>query len=208
MKDPLLITITGGSGSGKTTFVKMLGKEFSKGLLVISQDHYYRDLSHLNPKERDEVNFDHPKALDDALLLNHIEQLLKGKNISMPIYDFATHTRDPRKTVLMEAQPTIILDGIFSMAYEAIRNLSQLKIFIDLESDLRFIRRLQRDMQERGRTMESVIQQYCGSVRPMYKQHIEPMKVYADLLIHWENYDEKAVKKAVSLIKGYHSKSK
>jgi uridine kinase len=206
LKTPFLIAVSGGSGSGKSTLVKLIQEASASDILILSQDHYYRDLSHLSKEERDQVNFDNPNSIDDALLLSHLKLLLQNKAIERPIYDFASHTRVPNKTIQVEPRPTIVLDGIFSLAFEEIRKLVQLKIFMETGDDLRFIRRLKRDMEERGRSLDSVIKQYCETVRPMHIQHIESTKRFADLVVFWEDYNYQSVNMIVSLIKQYHSK--
>ncbi len=206
MKKPFLIAVSGGSGSGKSTIVKLILEEFkSNDVLILSQDHYYHDLSHLPKEQRDNFNFDNPNSIDEGLLIKHVNLLLQGKSIQRPTYDFPSHTRVPNKTVLIEPKSTIILDGIFTLAFEELRKLTQLKIFMEVGDDLRFIRRLQRDMQERGRNVESVIKQYCETVRPMHIQHVETTKSFADLVVFWEHFNYQSVHMIVSLIKQYHS---
>lgn len=205
MKKPFLIAVSGGSGSGKSTIVKMIEDACGSDILVLSQDHYYRDLSHLSKEERDKINFDNPNSIDDELLLSHVKLLLEGKTIQRPTYDFASHTRIANATVAVASKPTIILDGIFTLAFEEIRKLTQLKIFMEVGDDLRFIRRLQRDMEQRARSVDSVIKQYCETVRPMHIQYVETTKRFADLVVFWENLNTQSVNMIVSLIKQYHS---
>lgn len=206
MKKPFLIAVSGGSGSGKSTFVNMVSEaSASSDLLILSQDHYYKDLSYLSKEERDRVNFDSPDSIDDALLFEHLTLLLQGKSIQRPTYDFKTHTRPAGQNVTVEPKGTIFLDGIFALAFEEIRKLIDLKIFMEVGDDLRFIRRLQRDTQQRGRSVESVIKQYIETVRPMNIQHIEPTKKYADLVVFWEPINMQSVERIVSLIQQYHS---
>ena len=207
MKSPFLIAVSGGSGSGKSTIVKMIRASCATSeVLVLSQDHYYHDLSHLSKEDRDHFNFDHPDSIDDKLLLTHLAKLLQGETIRRPTYDFASHTRVGEE--LVSSKPTIILDGIFSLYYDAIRQLTQLKIFMEVGDDLRFIRRLKRDMEERGRTVDSVIAQYSETVRPMHLQFVEPMKHHADLVVFWENINVQSVSMIVSLIEQYHASHK
>lgn len=207
MQKPFLIAVSGGSGSGKSTIVKMVEDACASDVLVLSQDHYYRDLSHLSQEQRDQVNFDNPSSIDDALLLNHIELLLQGKSIQRPSYDFASHTR-AKTTVTVEPKSTIILDGIFTLVFEKIRAITNLKLFMEVGDDLRFIRRMRRDMEQRGRTVDGVVKQYCETVRPMHLQFIEPTKRFADLVVFWEDINTHSVNMIVSLIKQYHSSKK
>ena len=179
----ILIGIAGASGSGKTlvaqTLVDSLGLE---KVLCLQEDAYYKDLSHLPFEERTRINFDHPEAFDHDLLVSHLKDLLSGKPIEHPIYDYATHSRKA-ETRRVEPRPIIILEGILVLAVPELRELMDIKIFIDTPPDICFIRRLERDIQERGRTVESVIAQYKSTVRPMYLQFIEPSKRYADIII-------------------------
>ena len=207
MNAPFLIAVSGGSGSGKSTIVKFLQDHCdASDILVLSQDHYYRDFSHLPLVERDRVNFDHPDSIDSQLLFAHVHQLLRGESIERPTYDFATHTRSA-KTEKTSSKPTIILDGIFTLYFETVRKLTNLKIFMDVGDDLRFIRRLKRDIEERGRTMDGVIQQYTETVRPMHIQFVEPTKRFADLVVYWENINVQSVNMLAAVIKQYHSTS-
>lgn len=181
---PFVIGVAGGSGAGKTTVVEELSAELSRKLVsVLDQDSYYKDRSHLSAKERDALNFDDPAALDHDLLVLHLEQLRRGNRIAKPVYSFATHTRTGDVTVI-EPAPFVIVEGIFALHDPRLRSLMDLKLYIDADPDLRFIRRLKRDIVERGRTAESVITQYLETVRPMYLQHIHPTRKYADLLVN------------------------
>ncbi|RMG68277.1 MAG: uridine kinase [Calditrichaeota bacterium] len=179
----ILIGIAGASGSGKTlvaqTLVDSLGSE---KVLCLQEDAYYKDLSHLPFEERTRFNFDHPEAFDHDLLVAHLKMLLTGQAIEHPIYDYATHSRRP-ETRRVEPRPIIILEGILVLAVPELRALMDIKIFIDTPPDICFIRRLERDIRERGRTVDSVIAQYKSTVRPMYLQFIEPSKRYADIII-------------------------
>ncbi len=150
--------------------------------MIIEQDAYYKDLSHLPPEERARRNFDHPDAIDQDLLVQHIQDLLAGKSIEQPIYDFATHTRKPETRRIGEHN-IIILEGILILDSPRLRDLMDIKVYVDTDSDIRLIRRLRRDVSERGRTVESVLDQYEKSVRPMHLQFVEPSKRYADIII-------------------------
>ncbi|HHM23454.1 MAG TPA: uridine kinase [Bacteroidetes bacterium] len=183
MGRPILIGIAGGSGSGKTlvaqTLINLLG---SDRVVVIQQDAYYKDLSHLPFEERVKQNFDHPDAFDEDLLVEHLEALLAGKSVERPVYDFTQHTRK-KETVTLGGHDIIILEGILILQSERLRNMMDIKIYVDTDADVRLIRRLRRDLVERGRSVESILSQYENSVRPMHLQFVEPSKRYADLII-------------------------
>jgi len=178
-----VIGICGGTGSGKTTITNRLSQALSaNGVLVLQQDHYYRDLQNLTFEERSRQNFDHPNAVDTALLVDHIRKLRDGQSIDRPIYDFSQHRRLP-ETVHLESRPAILIEGILIFENETLRNLMDLKVFVDTDADLRLIRRLVRDIRDRGRTLESVVEQYQKTVRPMHIEFVEPSKRYADVII-------------------------
>lgn len=180
---PLVIGIAGGSGSGKTTVANViLQRVGADRIAYLPHDAYYRDLKDLPPMQRMQVNFDHPDSLESDLLIQHIYQLKNWKPIALPVYDFTTHTRTEH-TILIEPQRVIIVEGILIFADKALRDLFDVKIFVDTDADIRFIRRLQRDITERGRTTESVIKQYLSTVRPMHLEFVEPSKRYADVII-------------------------
>lgn len=180
---PLVIGIAGGSGSGKTTVANgILERVGAEHIAYIPHDAYYKDLSDLPHNQRMVINFDHPDSLDTELLIQHINILVQGNPIEMPVYDFKIHTRTPY-SVKIQSQPVIIVEGILIFAERELRNLFDVKIFVDTDPDIRFIRRLQRDITERGRSTESVIQQYLNTVRPMHLEFVEPSKRYADVII-------------------------
>lgn len=180
---PLVIGIAGGSGSGKTTIAHLiLDRVGREKIAFIPHDAYYKDLSALPLNQRVMVNFDHPDSLDTALMIEHVQRLKNHQAVDLPIYDFKTHTRT-QEVVRIEPQPVIMVEGILIFAEKALRELMDVKIFVDTDSDLRFIRRLERDIKERGRTTESVIHQYMATVRPMHLEFVEPSKRYADLII-------------------------
>lgn len=188
-----VIGICGGTGSGKTTITDRLSRALSKdGVVVLQQDHYYKDLAHLTLQERARCNFDHPSALDTALFIEHVERLREGRAIERPVYDFTQHRRVPEK-VKIEARPAILVEGILIFENEELRNLMDLKIFVDTDADIRFIRRLVRDVRERGRTLESVVEQYQKTVRPMHLEFVEPSKRYADIIIPEGGHNEVGV---------------
>jgi uridine kinase len=180
---PLIIGIAGGSGSGKTTVANViLERVGAKHIAYIPHDAYYRDLATLPPVQRAAVNFDHPDSLETDLLIQHLKQLINYQAIELPIYDFKIHARTPN-TIRIEPQPVIIVEGILIFAEPLLRELCDVKIFVDTDPDIRFIRRLQRDITERGRSTESVINQYINTVRPMHLEFVEPSKRYADVII-------------------------
>lgn len=193
MKRPLLIGITGGTGSGKSTVTKEIFRSIhEKKIAVIEQDSYYKDQSHLTFEERVKTNYDHPFAFDNELLIKHLKDLLNNKPIEKPIYDFEKHTRK-KETVVVEPRDIIILEGILILSEEEIRNLLDIKIFVDTDSDVRVIRRILRDIKDRGRTLDSVILQYMETVRPAHLQFIEPTKRYADIIIPEGGYNKVAI---------------
>jgi uridine kinase len=186
MKDeiiPLIIGIAGGSGSGKTTVAsEILSRVGSDKIAYLPHDAYYKDLSGLPPIQKCEINFDHPDSLESELLIKHIIELKKGKTIELPVYDFSTDRRT-EKTIRINPHRVIVVEGILIFAEPGLRPLFDIKIFVDTDPDLRFIRRLQRDINERGRSPESVIEQYLKTVRPMHLEFVEPSKRYADVII-------------------------
>ena len=182
-REPLVIAIAGGSGSGKTTVANsILNRVGPLRIAYLPHDAYYRDLSHLPEVQRREVNFDHPNSLESDLMLQHIMQLKRREPVDLPIYDFTIHTRTDR-TVRVEPRPVILVEGILIFAEPELRKVFDVKIFVDTDADLRFIRRLQRDLIERGRSTENVISQYLSTVRPMHMDFVEPSKRYADVII-------------------------
>lgn len=183
MSQPFIIGVAGGSGSGKTTVTRQVVETIGADqAAIIIQDNYYRDQSHLTMAQRLHTNYDHPHAFDWPLLIAHIDALKNGVPIEMPIYDFANHTRACQTETVVSA-PVIVIEGIFALYDQALRDLMSLKIFVDTDGDVRFIRRLERDIAERGRTMASVIEQYLGTVRPMHNQFVEPTKRFADVIL-------------------------
>ena len=179
---PYVIVMAGGSASGKSSIVQYLKDQYPSDMTVLYFDDYYKELSRLSLEERAVVNFDHPDAFDLDLLIQHLKDLKEGKSILKPVYDFTTHNRKEQWETL-QPRKIIILDGILSLAINEIVRLGDLKIFVDTPSDIRFIRRLERDMLFRGRSLESVKHQYLTTVRPMHEQFVEPSKYQADLII-------------------------
>ncbi len=190
---PITIGVAGGTGSGKTTVaLKILERVGFDRIAYVPHDAYYRDASNLPPAERSQLNFDHPDALDNDLLIQHLRQLQAGHGVDIPVYDFKTHTR-LAETRRVEPQPVILVEGILIFADKRLRDLMDVKIFVDTDADLRFIRRLQRDISERGRAPESVISQYLRTVRPMHLEFVEPSKRYADVIIPEGGFNEVAI---------------
>ncbi|EFU73023.1 uridine kinase [Enterococcus italicus DSM 15952] len=182
-KQPIIIGVTGGSGSGKTSVSRAILDHFpNHSIMMLEHDSYYKDQSSLSFDERLETNYDHPLAFDTDLLIDHLEQLLAYQAIDIPVYDYVAHTRSDQ-VVHQEPKEVIILEGIMILEDERLRNLMDIKIYVDTDDDIRIIRRIKRDMEERGRTLDSVIHQYLSVVKPMYHQFIEPTKRYADVIV-------------------------
>ena len=180
---PLVIGIAGGSGSGKTTLANIILERVGvERIAFLPHDAYYHDLSSLSPERRARVNFDHPDSLDTDLLITHINDLKKNNSINRPIYDFKDHTRTS-ESILIEPQPVIMVEGILIFVDAPLRSLLDVKVFVDTDADIRFIRRMERDIKERGRTAESVVRQYLATVRPMHLEFVEPSKRYADVIV-------------------------
>lgn len=183
MNNPVLIGISGGTGSGKSTVAQEIYRKFGESCIaMIEQDSYYKDQSSLLMDERVKTNYDHPDAFDTPLLIEHLKKLSKGENIEKPIYDFSIHTRK-KETIKVEPRDIIIVEGILVFQDLELRNMLDIKIYVDTDADVRIIRRLVRDINERGRTVQSVIDQYLNVVRPMHMQFTEPTKRYADIIV-------------------------
>ncbi|MCR2820483.1 uridine kinase [Lederbergia panacisoli] len=198
---PVIIGVAGGSGSGKTSVTNSIYETFKgHSILVIEQDFYYKDQGHLPMEERLKTNYDHPLAFDHDLLINHLEKLLCYESIEKPVYDYKQHTRS-NETIHVEPKEVIIIEGILVLEDERLRNLMDIKIFVDTDADLRIIRRLVRDMEDRGRSFNSVISQYLNVVRPMHNQFIEPTKRYADVIIPEGGHNHVAIDLVATKIK-------
>ena len=180
---PVVIGIAGGSGSGKTTVIRRITEALtSASIAVIEHDAYYKDLRHLPQEERKSINFDHPDSLETELLLEHLEMLLSGQSIEKPVYDYNRHLRTER-TLRIDPKPVIIVDGILVLAEKALAALMDIKIFVDTDGDVRLLRRIRRDLEQRGRSIHDILSQYENTVRPMYLQFVEPSKRSADVII-------------------------
>lgn len=180
---PVVIGVAGGSGSGKTSVTKSICQRFSdKTILVIEQDYYYKDQSDLPFEERLKTNYDHPLAFDNDLLIKHVRSLLNHQSVDKPVYDYKAHNRS-KEVIRVEPKDVIILEGILILEDPRLVDLMDIKVFVDTDADLRIIRRLLRDIKDRGRSLDSVIDQYLDSVRPMHLQFVEPTKRYADIII-------------------------
>ncbi len=193
--------IGGGTGSGKTTVAKAVRRELSgEEVIILSQDMYYLDHSHLPMEKREKINYDHPDAFDNTLLVRHLTDLREGREIHRPIYCFTTHTRQ-NETLLIKPAQVIILEGILVLANPDVRNLLDVKIFVDTDADVRFIRRLSRDIKERGRSVQSVIDQYLHVVRLMHMEFVEPTKRFADIIVPEGGFNKVAVDFIVTKIR-------
>jgi uridine kinase len=192
-KRPVTIGVAGGTGSGKTTVShQILARVGSKHIAYLAHDSYYRDIRHLPSDERRRINYDHPESLETSLLVEHIKCLQSGQSVHVPVYDFSTDMRRD-ETIFVEPQPIILVEGILIFSDRELRELLDIKIFVDTDADIRFIRRLKRDMEERQRSADSVIQQYLTTVRPMHLKFVEPSKRYADVIVPEGGYNWVAI---------------
>ena len=199
----IVIGIAGGTGSGKTTIARRIVEALPPdSAILLDHDSYYKDLSHLPLEERAKQNFDHPNALDNDLLVQHLRALRQGRGIDKPKYDFKTHTRLP-ETERIPWAPVVVLEGILILADPEIRGLLDIKVFVDTDADIRVFRRIRRDMRERGRTFESIRQQYYSTVRPMHLQFVEPSKRWADIIIPEGGHNEVALETLLSRLRQF-----
>src|SRR5688572_8812973 len=199
---PIVVGVAGGSGSGKTTVVRRIVDSLGDAqVTVIEHDRYYRDRNDLRFEERLALNYDHPDSLETDLLVRHVQELRHGQDVQAPVYDFARYVRQPA-TQLLAARKAIIVEGILIYTDAALRKLLDIKVFVDTDDDTRFIRRLQRDISERGRTLQSVIDQYLGTVKPMHLEFVEPSKRYADIIIPQGGHNAVAIDMLLTLIRG------
>jgi len=198
----LVIAVAGGTGSGKTTVARrILQRVGAEHIAYIPHDAYYRDHGHLPPHERDQVNYDHPDSLESELLVEQLKELRAGQAIEIPVYDFTTHTRTPQ-THRVEPATVVLVEGILIFAEPDLRDLFDVMLYVDTDADVRFIRRLQRDIEERGRSVESVCQQYLATVRPMHLEFVEPSKRYANVIIPEGGFNEVAIEMVAARIRG------
>lgn len=182
-KKPIVIGVTGGSGSGKTSVSRAIYNQFAgHSILMLEQDFYYKNQDELSFEERLKTNYDHPFAFDTDLLIQHLKDLINYKSIEKPVYDYAAHTRS-KEIIIQEPKEVIILEGILILEDPRLRKLMDIKVYVDTDDDIRIIRRIKRDIEERGRTLNSVIEQYLNVVKPMHHQFVEPSKKYADIII-------------------------
>ncbi|MBI3980771.1 uridine kinase [Candidatus Microgenomates bacterium] len=201
MHKPIVIGVAGGTGAGKTTVTDQIYKSVSPDKIVfLHHDSYYKDQSRKPLEERIKTNYDHPDSLETHLMIKHLKSLLAGKAVDIPIYDFAIHNRTKKKEHITP-KPLILVEGILIFVDKDLRELMDIKIFVDTDEDVRFIRRLKRDIAERGRTMESVIEQYLSTVKPMHLQFVEPSKRYADIVIPEGGYNKVALKMITSRVR-------
>lgn len=198
--NPIIIGIAGGTGSGKSTLADNIRKEFANNITMLSHDYYYKSNSHLSFDERKKLNYDHPDAFDTDLLIEHLNKLKKGEVIYRPNYSFVTNLRE-EQTVEVVPKKVILLDGILIFENKELRDMMDIKIFVDTDADIRFIRRLVRDVSDRGRTLESVIEQYTTTVKPMHEQFVEPSKKYADIIVPEGGYNHVALNMIIEKIR-------
>lgn len=182
MKDVIVIGFAGGTSCGKTTMIRKIKEEFGDDIAVLSHDFYYNCLDHLTFEERCKVNYDHPRAFETDLMIKHVKDLIDGKTIERPVYDFTVHNR-AKETVTVYPAKVVVIEGILIFENKELRDLCDIKVYIDTDDDVRILRRLLRDTTERGRTVESVIEQYLTTVKPMHQEFIEPTKKYADIIV-------------------------
>lgn len=198
--NPIIIGIAGGTGSGKTCVTKAIQQGVADHITVIAQDAYYRDFSDLSFEQRIEINYDHPNSIDMDLLIEHLKSLKNSVPIEQPIYDFKTHSRLDETTKVLP-NSIIVIEGILIFGSEKLRKLMDIKIFVDTDSDVRILRRIERDIAERGRTLESIIQRYRSMVRPMHIRFVEPTKSFADVIVPEGGHNKIAIDMIISRLK-------
>lgn len=198
--NPIIIGIAGGTGSGKSTLAENIKKEFKHNITMLSHDYYYKSNDNLPFEERKKLNYDHPDAFETNLLIDHLTKLKNGEAIRRPSYSFVEHLRE-KETYEVVPKKVIIVEGILLFENKTLRDMMDIKIFVDADADIRFIRRLLRDVQERGRTLDSVVEQYCTTVKPMHEQFVEPSKKYADIIVPEGGYNQVALNMIVEKIR-------
>ena len=198
--NPIIIGIAGGTGSGKSTLARNIEKEFKHNITMLSHDYYYKSNDTLPFEERKKLNYDHPDAFETDLLIDHLTKLKNGETIKRPSYSFVEHLRE-KETYEVVPKKVIIVEGILLFENKTLRDMMDIKIFVDADADIRFIRRLLRDVEERGRTVESVVEQYCTTVKPMHEQFVEPSKKYADIIVPEGGYNQVALNMIVEKIR-------
>jgi len=198
--NPIIIGIAGGTGSGKSTLAQNIKKEFEHNITMLSHDYYYKNYPNLSFEERVKLNYDHPDSIETNLLIEHLKKLKKGEVIYRPNYSFVEHKRE-ETTVEVVPKKVIILDGILIFENKELRDMMDIKIFVDTDADIRFIRRLLRDVEQRGRTLNSVVSQYCTTVKPMHEQFVEPSKKFADIIVPEGGHNEVALNMIIEKIR-------
>ena len=198
--NPIIIGIAGGTGSGKSTLADNIKKEFEHNISMLSHDYYYKSNDNLPFEERVKLNYDHPDAFETNLLIDHLTKLKNGETIRRPSYSFVEHLRE-KETYEVVPKKVIIVDGILIFENKTLRDMMDIKIFVDTDADIRFIRRLLRDVEERGRTVPSVVEQYCTTVKPMHEQFVEPSKKYADIIVPEGGYNQVALNMIIEKIR-------
>ena len=198
--NPIIIGIAGGTGSGKSTLAENIKKEFENNITMLSHDYYYKDNPHLSFEERVKLNYDHPDSIETTLLIEHLKKLKNGEVVYRPNYSFVEHKREDT-TVEVVPKKVIILDGILIFENKELRDMMDIKIFVDTDADIRFIRRLLRDVEKRGRTLNSVVSQYCTTVKPMHEQFVEPSKKFADIIVPEGGHNEVALNMIIEKIR-------
>ncbi|MBQ5441335.1 MAG: uridine kinase [Firmicutes bacterium] len=192
MKDTIIIGIAGGTGCGKSTLINRIKEEFDDQITILSHDFYYKQHNDIPFEERKKINYDHPNAFDTDVMIEHIKQLAKGNPIERPVYDFTIHNRID-ETVTVYPAKVIVVEGILIFENEELRNLCDIKVFIDTDADVRIIRRILRDVQERGRVLDNIVDQYLSTVKPMHEMFVEPSKKYADIIIPEGGFNQVAL---------------
>jgi len=198
--NPIIIGIAGGTGSGKSTLAENIKKEFTNNITMLSHDYYYKNHPDLSFEERVKLNYDHPDSIETSLLIEHLKKLKNGEIIYRPNYSFVEHKRE-ETTVEVVPKKVIILDGILIFENKELRDMMDIKIFVDTDADIRFIRRLLRDVEQRGRTLNSVVSQYCTTVKPMHEQFVEPSKKFADIIVPEGGHNEVALNMIIEKVR-------